>query len=283
MPPPCTDRHQTHNETQQLLARPSMAGGCLCSMPRKCIHKAQVPTTVLPLQHTGITKNVISKKAWLSEAFIFVAFCWACYWGYWHRLSPPLQTSSVWRRKGPWWLGHCEDRDLTVPSPEKAKQAKWLFHLVLCSCLYGHNASSTVPTAHLCCCRRWSCRYLPLGSTESKSSICTAAALPHHSFFFSSASCQQCWAQSTSRHSSSGAAAACDWGQGAQHIESLRDGRAAGAALPSCQLQFCLRCQEDKLVAITQGHSEIAHAPLLAVTHLENSFWLQIPIREEKI
>lgn len=82
---------------------------------------------------------------WLSEAFRFVALCWACYWGYWHRLSPPLQTSSVWRRKGPWWLGHCEDRDLTVPSPEKAKQAKWLFHLVLCSCLYDHTASIHSP------------------------------------------------------------------------------------------------------------------------------------------
>lgn len=58
---------------------------------------------------------------------------------------------------------------------------------------------------------------------------------------------------------------------------------AAGAALPSCQFKFCPCCQEDKLVAITQGHSEIAHAPLLAVTHLENSFWLQVPKREEKI
>lgn len=57
MPPPCTDRHQTHNETEQFLARPSMAGDCLCSMPRKCIHKAEVSTTVLPLQHTGITKK----------------------------------------------------------------------------------------------------------------------------------------------------------------------------------------------------------------------------------
>lgn len=123
----------------------------------------------------------------------------------------------------------------------------------------------------------------PLGSTESKSSICMAAALPHHSFFFSPASSQQCWAQSTTRHSSSGTPAACYRGQGAQHIESPSNGSAAGAALPSCQFKFCLCCQEDKLVAITQGHSETAHAPLLAVTHLENSFWLQIPKREEKI
>lgn len=79
------------------------------------------------------------------EAFRFVALCWACYWGHWHRLSLPLQISSVLRRKGPWWLGHYEDRDLTVPSPEKAKQAKWLFHLFLCSCSYGHAASTHSP------------------------------------------------------------------------------------------------------------------------------------------
>lgn len=212
-----------------------------------------------------------------------MALCWACYWGFWHRLSPPLQTSSMWRRKGPWWLGHCEDRDLTVPSPEKAKQAKWLFHLVLCSCLYGHTANNTSLLPICAAVGGNLAGTCPLGSTENTSSICMAAALPHHSFFFSSASSQQCWAQSTARHSSSGTPAACYWGQGAQHIESLGDGSAAGAALPSCQFKSCLCCQEDKLVAITQGHSEIAHAPLLAVTHLENSFWLQIPKREEII
>lgn len=57
MPPPCTERRQTHNEAEQLRARPLMAGGCLCSTHRKCIYKVQVSRTVLPLQHTGVTKK----------------------------------------------------------------------------------------------------------------------------------------------------------------------------------------------------------------------------------
>lgn len=101
----------------------------------------------------------------------------------------------------------------------------------------------------------------PLGSAENKNSICRAAALPRHSFFFSSPSSQQCWAQNTIRHSSTGTPTACYCGQGARHTELLGDGSAAGMALPSCQFKSCLRCQDDKLVAGTQGHFVIAHAP----------------------
>lgn len=102
----------------------------------------------------------------------------------------------------------------------------------------------------------------PLGSTEHKNNICRAAALPRCSFFLSSTSPQQCWAQSTTRHSSTGTPIACYCGQGAQYTESLGDGSAAGTALPSCQFTFCLCCQDNKLVAGTQGHFVIAHAPL---------------------
>lgn len=34
---------------------------------------------------------------------------------------------------------------MTVPSSEKAKQAKWLFHLFLCSCSCGHSACTHSP------------------------------------------------------------------------------------------------------------------------------------------
>lgn len=122
----------------------------------------------------------------------------------------------------------------------------------------------------------------PLNTAENNDSVCRAAAVPLHFFFFSSTSSQQCWAQSTTRHFSTGTPIACYCGQGARHTESLGDGSAAGTALPSCQFKFCLCCQEDKLVAGTQGHFVIAHAPLLAVMHLENIFCLQIPKRQEK-
>lgn len=102
----------------------------------------------------------------------------------------------------------------------------------------------------------------PLGSAESKNSTSRAAAVPRHAFFFSSASSQQRWAQSTARHSSSGTPTACYCGQGARHTESPRDSSAAGTALPSCQFKTCLRCQDDRLVAGTQGHFVIAHTPL---------------------
>lgn len=102
----------------------------------------------------------------------------------------------------------------------------------------------------------------PLSNEENRNSICKAAALPCHSFFFSSTSSQQCWAQSTTRHSSAGTPTACYCGQGARHTESLGDGSAAGTALPSCQFKFCLCCQDNKLVAGTQGHFVITHAPL---------------------
>lgn len=102
----------------------------------------------------------------------------------------------------------------------------------------------------------------PLGSAESKNSTSRAAAAPCHAFFFSSTSTQQRGARSTARHSSSGTPAAWYCGQGARHTEPPRDSSAAGTALPSCQFKTRLRCQDNRLVAGTQGHLVIAHTPL---------------------
>lgn len=150
MPPPCTYRPQCHNETEHLFARLLMASRPLVFCGHKMhLQGSSIQNTVLLLQHTGIVLKYNKQESVIvrttPEALRFVALSSACYWGYRHRLSLPLQISSVLRRKGPWWLGRYEDRDLTVPSPEKAKQAKWLFHLFLCSCSYGHTASTHSP------------------------------------------------------------------------------------------------------------------------------------------
>lgn len=41
-PPPCADRHQTHKEMEQLLPRPSMAGGCLCSAQKMHLQNSSI-------------------------------------------------------------------------------------------------------------------------------------------------------------------------------------------------------------------------------------------------
>lgn len=152
MPPACMHRPQYCNEAEQLLARPLMVSRPSAFWGQKMhLQGSSIQNTVLLLQHTGIVLKYCKQESVIvrstPEARGFVALCWACYWGYWHGLLLPLLISTALRRKGPWWLGHYEDRDLTVPSPEKAKQAKWLFHLFLCSCSYGHTASTHGPYA----------------------------------------------------------------------------------------------------------------------------------------
>ena len=144
-PPPCTYSPRYRNETEPLFARSLIASrpSLFCGQIMH-LQGSSIQNTVLLLQHTGTVLKYNQQESMIvrttPEACRSVTLCLACYWGYWHG-----QISSVLRRKGPWWLGHCEDRDITVPSPEKPKQAKWLFHLFLCICSYSHTASTHSP------------------------------------------------------------------------------------------------------------------------------------------
>lgn len=187
------------------------------------------------------------------------------------------------RKKGPWGLGHYEDRDLTVPSPEKAKQAKWLFHLFLCSCSYGHSASTHSPYSPSLLLWIVTLQVAALSTAQR-----TRTAFVEQLLYLSAPFSLALHNLSSAGHRAQPDTPALGLQLTVTMAKELgilsHSGMAApqGSALPSCQLKFCLSCQEDKLVVGTQDNTVIAHAPLLAVTHLGNIFWLQIPKSQGK-
>lgn len=136
---------------------------------------------------------------------------------------------------------------MTVPSPERAKQAKWLFHLFLCSCSYGHSAGTHSP-----CCpslRMWRVTsQVAAPSVLQRTGTASAGQLLFLTAPFSLALHHLSSAGHRAQLQHEDSNRLSQWPRSAV---SPGDGSATGTALPS---QQC-----------TQGHLVTAHAPLLAV------------------